>query len=422
MASALVCAGASAQTLNQEESNPANMNWMKGFPPAAENVISATDGSFFQFPALRYSVCHMREFFPTKQVPCAETDRYTFDRKIDKHIDEIRFETLDTKETITWKEAMDKSYMDGVIILHKGKVVYEDYFGIYKPGMVHAVMSVSKTFTGTLAAMLVAEGTLDPDKFVSEYVPELKESAFGDATVRELMDMTTALKYSEDYADPNAEVYVFSAAGTPCHPAGYNGPANYWQYLETVQKDGEHGKRFAYKTINTDALSWVIARVTGKDITTLLSERIWQPIGANHDGYYQIDSYGIPFAGGGFNANLEDLAKFGEMVRCKGKFNGKRIMPESVFYDIIENADNARFDQEHYPMLKGWGYRNMWWVTNNEDKAFCARGVYGQTIYVDPAAEMVIVRQASAPVAANSFSDPWSLPAYQAVADYLKRK
>ena len=145
-------------------------------------------------------------------------------------------------------------------------------------------------------------------------------------------------------------------------------------------------------------------------------------MGAHYDGYYQVDASGVPFAGGGFNGNLRDYAMFGEMVRNKGVFNGKRIMHESVFDDIIINVESHKFDQEAYPNLKGWGYRNMWWVTNNKDYAFMARGVHGQAIYIDPIAEMVIVRLASHPEASNAVNDPYSLPAYQAIADYLKEK
>lgn len=110
---------------------------------------------------------------------------------------------------------------------------------------------------------------------------------------------------------------------------------------------------------------------------------------------------------------------FGEMVRCGGKFNGRRVLPESVVEDIMKNGDNGKFDEESYPNLRGWGYRNMWWVTNNAHGAFCARGVYGQVIYVDPVAEMVIVRLASNTVASDAANDPFSLPLYEAVAEYL---
>jgi CubicO group peptidase (beta-lactamase class C family) len=418
----LLYSSLSAEPLSQEESFPEKLRYMKGFPPKADKILSASDGSFFKFPALRYSVSHMREFIPTRVVPAAIEHRYEFKKKLDKNIDNVKFTPMFSNKEMTWKESLSKNYTDGIIILHRGKIVYEKHFGELKPYGTHAVMSVSKTFTGTLGATLVAEGVLDQNKKVSHYVPALKNSAFGDATIRNLLDMQTALKYSEDYSDPNSEIWAYSASGTPCKPKGYTGARSYYEYLPTIKKNGEHGKKFAYKTVNTDALGWVISSVTGKTIPDLISERFWKPLGANVDGYYQVDDYGIAFAGGGFNASLEDLAKFGEMIRNKGKFNGKQIIPASVFDDIIQNADNSKFDNEHYPNLKGWGYRNMWWVTNNPNKAFMARGVYGQAIYVDPKAEMVIVRLASTPTASNADNDPWSLPAYQAVADYLSKK
>ncbi len=411
-----------AEGWNQDNTNPTAMGWMQGFPPDKSKVISATDGSFFTFPALRYSVCHMREFLQTKVVPAATTNQYYFVENYDPEIGKISFTPLNAHYELTVAQALDTVFTDGFIVLHRGEIVYEGYTGGLTKNGTHAVMSMSKSLTGTLGAMLVAEGVLDENAFVSSYVPELRTSAFGDATIRELLDMTTALQYSEDYTNPNAEVYVFSAAGTPCHPDNYAGPANYYAYLQTVKQSGEHGKHFAYKTINTDALGWVISRVTGKSIPDLLSERIWKPLGSHYDGYYQVDSYGIAFAGGGFNGNLRDLAAFGEMMRKKGHFNEQQIVPRVVIEDIIKNADNARFDQAHYPTLPGWGYRNMWWVTNNSHNAFCARGVYGQVIYIDPVAEMVIVRLASNPVAANVANDPISLPMYEAIANYLMQQ
>ncbi len=392
--------------------------------------INATDGSFFTYPSLRYSVCHMREFLPTKVVPSAEKHRYFFEEEYDPNIPALKvpinsqlstvncqLSTLNCPtDSITVAQALDSTHADGFIVLHKGRIVYEYLGGHLSHNGTHAVMSMSKSLTGTLGAMLVAEGVLEEDAYASFYVPELKGSAFEDATIRELLDMTTALQYSEDYSNPHAEVYAFSAAGTPCNP---DWPSTYRHYLPTVKKSGEHGLRFAYKTINTDALAWVIEMVTNKSIPDLLSERIWQPMGAHYDGYYQVDGYGVAFAGGGFNGHLHDLAAFGEMMRNYGRFNGKQIIPASITADIIANADNARFDQVDYPLLKGWGYRDMWWVTNNDHKAFCARGVYGQVIYIDPVAEMTIVRLASCPVAANTANDHISQPLYQTIANYF---
>ena len=409
--------------ISSEESNPVKMGWMQGFPPSQDKIVSAIDGSFFKFPALRYSVCHMRQFMPTTVVKSATGKGYNFKVRLDNAIDNISFLPTNSSKPMTWRESLGKNYTDGMLILHKGRIVYEQYFGELTADGLHAAMSVSKTFTGTLGGLLVDEGILDENKTGADYVPELKRSAFGDATIRQILDMTTALKYSEDYSNPKAEIWAFSAAGNPFpKPQSYKGPTNYYDYLKTVQKEGTHGELFGYKTVNTDVMGWIVSKVTGKSIPDLLSERIWKPLGTHFDGYFQIDGAGIAFAGGGFSANMRDMAMFGEMVRNKGKFNKKQILPVSLIEDIMRGGSQEAFSKSVYASLKDWSYRNMWWHTHNEHGAFAARGVHGQTIYIDPAAEMVIVRFASHPEAKNSKIDPTSLPAYHAVAKYLISK
>ncbi len=383
---------------------------------------SARDGSFFTFPALRYSVCHMRQYLPTTNVPRNNTARITpFRYRLDMDaIDRLTFIPLGHAEPMTWRESLAQNYADGVIILHKGRVVYERYFENLTPEGLHAVMSVTKSFTGTLAATLVAEGKLDPTKLVSYYLPELAGSGFGDATVREVMDMTTAIRYSEEYTDPNAEVWAFSAAGNPFadHPAGT--PQGYHDYLRTVRKSGTHGEQFGYRTVNTEVLGWIVERVGGATVAEQLQRRIWGRMGMEQDAYYQVDAVGTPFAGGGLNASLRDLARFGQMMLQGGRWHGRQIIPAEVVEDIRFGSDVAPFAASDYgKKLPGWSYRNMWWVSNNANGAYMARGVHGQAIYVDPAAEMVIVRLASNPNASNTLNDYISLPAYQAVADYL---
>ena len=411
------------QYLSAQESEPSNFGWMQGFPPPPDKVLKASDGSFFEFPALRWGVVHMRELLPTVDVSGGLDAPVSFEYALDKSIDSVTFLPWNKQDTMTWEESLWKNYTDGIIILHRGKVVYERYFSELTERDVHAVMSLTKSFTGTLAAILVAEGTIDEHKLVAEYVPELKNSAFGNATVRQVMDMTTALAYSENYADPNAEVWKFSAAGNPLpKPDDYDGPRGYYEYLETVKKDGEHGAVFGYKTVNADALGWIMAKATGKSVNELLSDKIWSKLGTEQDSYYQVDGLGTPFAGGGFNAGLRDLARFGEMIRNKGQWQGQQIIPQAAVEDIEKGGSKEAFAQSDHPELKGWSYRNMWWMTGNEHGAFSARGVHGQAIYIDPTAEMVIVRLASHPVAANAANDPYSLPAYQAVAEYLVSK
>ena len=163
----------------------------------------------------------------------------------------------------------------------------------------------------------------------------------------------------------------------------------------------------------------MIARATGRNVAQLLSERIWRRLGAEQDAYFTVDSIGTPFAGGGLNTGLRDLARFGEMLRNEGRFNGQQIVPKAAVDDIRGGGDKAAFVKGGYPLLKGWSYRDMWWVTHNDHGAYMARGVHGQRIYIDPKAEMVIVRYASHPVAGNAANDPVTLPAFEALGRHL---
>jgi CubicO group peptidase (beta-lactamase class C family) len=162
--------------------------------------------------------------------------------------------------------------------------------------------------------------------------------------------------------------------------------------------------------------------VSGQEITELLSDRIWRRMGAEQDGYMTVDGKGTPFAGGGLSAGLRDLGRIGLLMLNEGEINGQRLFPSQVVANIRSGGSKQAFAKAGYTALEGGSYRSMWWLFHNENGAFAARGVHGQTIYVDPTADMVIVRLASFPTAKNAKIDPASLPAYQAVADYLLSK
>jgi len=393
---------------------------MVGSPPPADRILRFEDGSYFRFPQMRWSVANFRQLMPTVNVSRGLGESSLLEHQPSNEIDALTFVPLGGGEPMTWQQSLQANYTDGIIILHRGKLVYERYFGVLKPQGQHAAMSITKTFTGTLAALLVAEEKLDPERLVADYVPELAASGFGDASVRKLMDMTTGIHFSEDYADPKAEVWAHAAAGNPLpKPADYQGPRTYYEFLQTVKPQGRHGEAFHYRTANSDALGWVIARVSGQNVAQLLSERIWSRLGAEQDAYMSVDSIGTPFAGGGLNAGLRDLARFGEMMRNEGRYNGTQILPAEVVADIRGGASREDFAKAGYRLLPGWSYRNMWWVTHNGHDAFMARGVHGQALYIDPLAEMVIARFASHPVAGNAANDPTSLPAFEAVAKHL---
>ena len=400
------------------QSDPVALGLMQGFPPPPDKTIRFIDGSSLRFPNTRWGFNHTRELVPTANVSRGEGPVAALPRA-ERDLGSTAIITLDG-QAITFNDALALTYTDGILVLHKGSIVFEKYFGAGQPQQPHLAFSVTKSFVGTLAALLIAEGKLDPDAKVTTYVPELKASAYGDATVRQVMDMTIGVKFSEDYADPKAEVFDYARAGgmVPI-PPGYQGPRSFYDFLVKLEKLGEHGTAFAYKTANAEVLAWIVKRASNQSLADLLSAKVWSRLGAEKDAYFMVDSIGTESGGGGLNTTLRDLARFGEMMRNNGKFNGQQIIPAAVIADIEKGGGKEEFAKAGYALLKNWSYRSMWWVTGNDHHAYVARGIYGQAIYIDPNAEMVIVRYASHPRAANAANDPVTLPMYSAIAKAL---
>jgi CubicO group peptidase (beta-lactamase class C family) len=406
--------------LTAKQSDPNLLGWMQGSPPPADKLIRHSDGDYGSFPKSRWSMSHFRELMPSTAVPRGMDAISTLAPATRTDLESVTFQELGTNRTLTWGEAFDANYTDGIVVLHKGRIIQERYAGALTEYGQHIAYSVTKSFFGLIGEMLVDEGVLDETALIPHYIPELAQTAFGNATVRQVMDMITGLDYSEVYTDPNAHIWNHARAGGILpKPPGYTGPQSFYEFLQTVQPLGEHGVGFTYKTINTDVLGWLIRRVTNQSLGEILSERIWRKLGCEHDACLMVDSTGTEFAGGGLNTSLRDLARFGEMMRGKGWYNGQQIVKASVIEGITRGANKAHFVSGGYVTLPGWSYRSMWWISHNEHGAYMARGIHGQAIYIDPTAEMTIARYASNPLAGNMLIDPLSLPAYHALAKHL---
>lgn len=399
--------------------DPVALGWMVGSPPPPDKLIGASDG-IFSFPKTRWSFSNRRQFGPTVAVARGSSPIHLLPRAERSDIDAVSFTPIGASAPMTWKQSLAANYTDGIVILHKGRIAYERYFGVTKPETQHIAFSVTKSFAGTVAASLVAEGKLDASAKVTRYVPELASSGFGDATVRQVMDMTTGLAFDETYSPTNSDLKNHNFAGSMGpRPADYSGPEGFYAYLTTIGKAGDHGTQFKYRTINTDALGWILERATGKSVPTLLEEHFWSKLGMEQDGYLHVDRVGTPFTGGSLSLALRDLARFGEMMRNGGIYRGRQIVPAAAVADITKGASQEDFLKAAYKTLPGWSYRSQWWVSHNEHGAYTARGIHGQAVYIDPKAEMVIARFGSHPLAANANYDATSLPAYHAVAKHL---
>lgn len=408
--------------LDAHSSDPVTMGWMEGLPPAPDKRLAWARADHMRFPTHRYAYSRMREFLPTARVSRGTGPIWQLPVALRDDIDAITFNAMDDGRELTWAESLAVNFTDAVLVLHRGTIVYERYLGVTRQDTPHIAFSVTKSFVGTLAEMLIREGRLDPQAPVRDLLPEMAGSGFDDATLAQVMDMTTALDFSEEYTDPTSGIGAMSnALGLTPRAPGYAGPGDVYAFLPTIRKSGEHGERFTYRTCNTEVLGWIVARTEGKRIDQVLSERIWAPLGMEQDADFLIDSTGMPFAGGGLNPVLRDMARFGEAMRCDGYGNGGQIIDREVVAAVKAGGSKAAFAPAGYQWLKDGSYTRQWWIMPGNEGAFSARGIHGQAIYIDPAAEVVIARFGSHPIAANTAFDPTSLPAFRAVAEHLAR-
>ena len=395
------------------------LGYMKGFPPPPDKVINDTNKA--KYPQVRWTFQHTRELGPSRNISRNGTPVYTFPAS-PRNLDTVAFED-DKGRKITIADWQKSTYTDALVVLHKGRLVYERYYNQGAAENPHLLFSVTKSFTGLLGSQLVREGKINPKALVPTYVPELAGSAWEDTTVQQVMDMTGSVRFREVYTDPSTEIFIYNyASGMLPRPPGYTGPKTIYEFLKTLKKgDAEHGAGFVYRTVHSEVLGWIISRVTGKHFAELMSERIWQKLGMDQDAYVLIDSEGTPWQGAGLCATARDLARFGEMLRRGGEFNGSRIFDEAVIEDLRKGGDREKFKASGMAFRPGYSYHNQWWILHNADGAYEASGVHGQMIHINPAAEMVVVKLSTHPVPGAGFTHPVTLRAWAALAQAVRQ-
>ncbi|MEL0167378.1 MAG: serine hydrolase [Pseudomonadaceae bacterium] len=396
------------------------LGFMDGFPPVPEKLVTRAN-YLVEYPKLRWAFQHMRELIPSRQVrrgsgAASELPRGT---DLSAEIDALRI-TLNDGSEIDFPEFLSRSYADACVILHRGKVVYEHYPNQPDPLSPHMLWSVTKSFTGLIAAMLIAEGVLDPTAQVTDLIPELASSGWRGANVQQVLDMTADIKYSEVYADGTSDVKYYGLSAGITESPQWTGPTRLYDYLPTIGAAREHGRYFAYRTVHTEVLGWLVRRVSGKDVATQIAERIWSKLGAEEDALVLLDPTGTEWAGAGLNAMLRDLARFAEMMRNGGRWNGQQIVPEPIINDIRAGADRDAFADFGRRGMEGYSYHNQWWISHNPDGVYEAMGVHGQLIHINPAAELTVVRTASHPIASNEFTYEMTSAAMRALASLLR--
>lgn len=320
-------------------------------------------------------------------------------------------------------QLLTESHTDGFLVLKDGSVVAETYRPTMNATTRHIIFSVSKSVTATLAGVLVERGELDPEAPVTRYIPELKSSAYGDATVRHVLDMTVSLRFIEDYLDPRGDVARYRVAMDWNPPGDFPFEGGLHHFLGTLSKDNSpHGERFEYASPNSDLLGWILERAGKSSIAELLTRHLWEPLGAEHDGYITVDRFGAGRAAGGICVTLRDLARFGEMVREDGKSQqGRQVVPKDWIEDILSQGSEEAWNKgEMTGLLRHARYRSKWYVPSDVPDTLIAIGIHGQWIYINRRAGVTIVKLSSQPLPVDDPLDVKILAMFRAIADALR--
>ncbi len=303
--------------------------------------------------------------------------------------------SLGERKSETIADFLKRSDTDALTIMKGGRIVGDWSAPHMEFGARHIVFSISKSITAIVAGILQGEGVLDPDAPVATYIPEAKGSAYGDATVRHVLDMTVSIDIEESYTDPDSAYGRYRKA-TLWNPGG--GKESLLAFLMSLPRlDGPHGETFRYRSPNSDLLGVILERATGERFADLMREKLWLPLGARSAAAITVDMTGQARTAGGISVTPRDLARIGEMMRQGGMANGRRVVPEEWVRDTVETGGDRRAWRRGAMLFlfPGGRYRNKWYQAG--DGAFCGIGIHGQWLYVDPKAEVVIAKMSSQP-------------------------
>lgn len=283
---------------------------------------------------------------------------------------------------------MERHHVAGLMVLHEGKVRLQRHGLGFGPDDRWESFSVAKSVTSTLLGIALRQGSIGSlDDLLPVYIPELAGSAYADVTVRQLLTMTSGVRWNEDYADDQSDV------GQMYRGACVDGQAHVLSYLQELPRQWPPGSRWNYNTAETDLLGIVVERATGRPLAHYLSETIWQPYGMAADAYWIRDECdGSNTGGSGLSATLADYARLGQFMLDGGRIDGAPVIAEAWMQGAVQGQDAEGAPE------RGYGYQ--WWT--DTDGSYMAVGIFGQMVYVDPTRRLVIVQLAAWPRATSS--------------------
>lgn len=275
---------------------------------------------------------------------------------------------------------LDKTATTSLVVIRDGILVHEEYRLGTRADDKRISWSMAKSFLSAMFGQEVIAGRIKLSDTVDSYVPSLKGTVYEGVSVRNVLNMASGVKFNEDYLDFNSDINKMGRV------LALGGSMD--EFAAGLQaRERQQGEARQYTSIDTHILAMVLRSATGKDLYTLMQERLWSKLGVESDSYYLTDGFGVAFALGGVNATSRDYARFGQMMLDLGRFNGEQIVPLAWAIDAVK-ASAPKATDPNDPF--GYGYQ--WWVPLDADDEFYAIGIYGQYIYVNRPARIVIVK------------------------------
>ncbi len=286
----------------------------------------------------------------------------------------------------TWKvkDYLAHTRTEGLLIIHRDTIVYEEYTLGLEPEESHVSWSMAKSFLSAMIGIAVNEGNLDIEKTVTDYLPSFAGTGYEGVRIEDLLHMSSGVKFNEDYGDFNSDINRFGRT--------FSLGSSLEDFCKSLERDKEPGTFNHYVSIDTQVLGHILRKAVGMSITEYTQLKLWDPIGMEHDGQWITDNTGMEMVLGGLNATLRDYAKLGLVYFHNGNARGKQVVPDSWVSESINPK---------YPHLKAgnnasssnpYGYGYQWWRPDATTPAFFAAGIYNQYVYVDMEAQVVITK------------------------------
>ena len=377
----------------------AELGLMEGAPPVPPERL-VTLANWQEPPYNRWAFQHVSELIPTARIPRGAEAIWELTRG-ERDLSGMTIHVDDQAQS--FEEFLERTYTDGIVVLHGGEVAYERYCNSMRPDSRHLLMSVSKSVTSAVCGVLVEGGSLSPADLVTEHLPELVGTSWDGCTVRALLDMRAGTRFDEDYANLEADVRVYEQIYLWRPRTDRGLPDDITAYYATLPNAGAHGGRFEYRSILTDVLAWVMERAAGDRLPELIGRHLWQPMGAEADAEIAVDGHGNAMADGGVSCTLRDLARFGLLLLRRGRGDDREVIPSAWIDDTLTPDEDTvaafegSLDAREFP--PGAYYRNQFWVIDPRGPIVMASGINGQTVLVHGPADVVIAKFSTWPVA-----------------------